>query len=114
MNHASAAAQSPPGVAWQARGACQAVEPDLFFPLSEASASAAEIASAKAVCASCPVRPECLRFAMTTRQPHGIWGGLTEHERARLRRSGGPPAAPGTRRPAALPDAAMTLDTAAI
>jgi WhiB family redox-sensing transcriptional regulator len=81
-------ARKPSGERWQARGACQSAEPDLFFPLSETSASAAQIAAAKAVCAACPVRRECLRFALSAPQPHGIWGGLTEHERARLRRPG--------------------------
>jgi WhiB family redox-sensing transcriptional regulator len=71
---------------WQPRGACRNVEPDLFFPLSAAQASADRIAAAKAVCAGCPVRRECLSFALSTRQEHGIWGGRTEQERARLRR----------------------------
>ncbi len=39
---------------------------------------------AKAVCAQCPVRMECLEWAIDTRQPHGVWGGLDEHERERL------------------------------
>jgi WhiB family redox-sensing transcriptional regulator len=41
----------------------------------------AQVAEAKAMCAGCEVRAECLAFAMHTRQVHGIWGGLTEHER---------------------------------
>lgn len=76
------------GVAWQARGACRDAEPDLFFPLSATSASAGQIEAAKALCARCPVRRECLDFALATRQPYGIWGGTTEQERARLRRGG--------------------------
>jgi WhiB family transcriptional regulator, redox-sensing transcriptional regulator len=39
---------------------------------------------AKAICADCRVRQECLDFALATREPHGIWGGLTEVERAAL------------------------------
>jgi len=35
----------------------------------------------KAVCASCPVRRDCLNFALRIREPHGIWGGLNEIER---------------------------------
>jgi WhiB family redox-sensing transcriptional regulator len=41
---------------------------------------------AMAVCRACPVRPECLAFALTTRQHEGIWGGTTPFERRRLRR----------------------------
>jgi WhiB family redox-sensing transcriptional regulator len=38
---------------------------------------------AKAICAECAVRTECLEFALRVREPHGIWGGLTESERRR-------------------------------
>jgi len=44
---------------------------------------------AKAVCAQCPVRSECLEWALETAQPHGVWGGLDEQEREHLRLSGG-------------------------
>ena len=40
--------------------------------------------AAKRVCAACPVRRECLDFALRLREPFGIWGGLTESERRRL------------------------------
>lgn len=36
---------------------------------------------AKAICAECVVRPECLDYAVTIGEPHGIWGGLNETER---------------------------------
>jgi WhiB family transcriptional regulator, redox-sensing transcriptional regulator len=39
---------------------------------------------AKAICASCPVVTECLDYALTIREPHGIWGGLNEAERRML------------------------------
>jgi WhiB family redox-sensing transcriptional regulator len=45
------------------------------------------VAEAKAVCAACPVRRECLAFALRTEQVHGIWGGTTPDERAIARRS---------------------------
>jgi WhiB family transcriptional regulator, redox-sensing transcriptional regulator len=69
---------------WWRRAACQDAEADLFFPISASGAAAADIALAKRVCESCQVRPECLDYALATRQPHGIWGGTTEDERRRL------------------------------
>ena len=75
------------GADWRSLGACLSADPDLFFPISPDSASQREEARAKAVCATCGVRAECLAFAMKTRQVHGVWGGLGEAELARLRRS---------------------------
>ncbi len=54
-----------------------------FFPDPE---DVAAIATAKAVCATCPVAEECLAYAIETNQSEGIWGGTTPKERARLRR----------------------------
>jgi len=68
---------------WKLKAACRDLDTSLFFPDSEAEADAA-----KAVCALCPVRQECLEFALATRQNDGIWGGLTETERRRVRRRG--------------------------
>ncbi len=56
----------------------------MFFPVSAAGLSGADIARAKAVCASCRVRLPCLRFAVATRQMHGVWGGTTAEERRGL------------------------------
>jgi len=66
---------------WRAVAACRSADPDLFFPLSESGQGLAEAAQAKAICAGCRVRRQCLAFAVRTRQAHGIWGGLTERER---------------------------------
>lgn len=41
--------------------------------------------AAKAICADCPVRIECLEYALVTGANHGIWGGLSERERKRIR-----------------------------
>ncbi len=57
------------------------MDPNLFFPVIDDEAG-----PAKAVCASCPVRLECLEYAIQTRQDDGVWGGLDETERKRLRR----------------------------
>jgi len=78
------AAQMPPQPSrnWRARAACQNVDPELFFP-SEVGGPAAEAraAKAKAVCVGCPVRAECLDWALRHSLGHGVWGGLTEEER---------------------------------
>jgi WhiB family redox-sensing transcriptional regulator len=68
---------------WRLHAACQSADPDLFFPVSSVGPSLEQAAEAKAVCAGCLVRRECLAFALRTRQVHGIWGGLTEEERTR-------------------------------
>jgi WhiB family transcriptional regulator, redox-sensing transcriptional regulator len=70
---------------WRSSAACLSADPDLFFPLSS-SGPAEQIARAKAVCARCQVRSECLEFALTHDQTHGIWGGTTVEDRQRLRR----------------------------
>ncbi len=66
---------------WQDEANCLGVDPDLFFP--ERGASTRE---AKEVCRGCVVRLECLEFALTNGEKFGIWGGLSERERRRLRR----------------------------
>ena len=66
---------------WITMAACRSADPDLFSPVSKAGQSLEQIARAKAVCAGCPVRGQCLAFALRTRQVGGIWGGLTEDER---------------------------------
>lgn len=65
---------------WQAEALCAQTDPDSFFP--EQGASAHE---AKRVCAYCPVRSDCLEYALANDERFGIWGGLSELERRRLR-----------------------------
>lgn len=71
---------------WLVFGACRDADPDLFFPSTRE-----ETAKALTICASCPVRPECLDYALEAGERFGIWGGLTEKKRrkvaGRLRRS---------------------------
>ncbi|KUL72339.1 MULTISPECIES: WhiB family transcriptional regulator [unclassified Streptomyces] len=75
-------------MSWRERAACRDVDPDLFFPIGTAGLALVQIAEAKAVCARCPVRDQCLRWAVDVGQVEGIWGGTTESERrARRRRS---------------------------
>jgi WhiB family redox-sensing transcriptional regulator len=68
---------------WRANGACTSADPDLFFPISDRGAAAAQIAQARRICADCTVRSRCLGFAMEAREPEGIWGGTTPDERIR-------------------------------
>ena len=72
------------GPHWRVAAACQFAEPDLFFPISASDRNSNQVDAAKAVCASCLVRRECLEFAVGTQQMHGVWGGLTEEERYRV------------------------------
>jgi|SRR5215813_10829152 len=88
MSIANAAAKADPAT-WESRAACLHSDPDLFFPIAPSGPAVRQIAQAKAICARCPVRGECLQFALTTHQVHGVWGGTSEEER-RLLRSRGP------------------------
>jgi len=71
---------------WRHRAICRDEDPELFFPIGETGAAAAEIQRAKAVCARCPVRRPCLAYALATGQEFGIWGGRDENERRLLHR----------------------------
>ena len=77
-----------PGTHWRSAAACQACDPDLFFPVSSSGPSVEQAAEAKQICARCPVRRDCLAFALRTRQTHGVWGGMTEQERHLVSRDG--------------------------
>lgn len=73
---------------WQERAACRDYGTDLFF---ESDNERGELRSrreqaAKKVCAVCPVRTECLRFAESTPERFGVWGGTTQRERVTRRR----------------------------
>lgn len=67
---------------WQARANCMGVDPDLFFP--ERGSSTRE---AKEVCRGCVVQEDCLEFAIANGEKFGIWGGMSERERRRVRRA---------------------------
>ncbi|MBV1849725.1 WhiB family transcriptional regulator [Catellatospora tritici] len=71
---------------WQHHGACRGRDSLQFFhPDGERGSSRGRReTAAKKVCGSCPVRAECAAHALTTREPYGVWGGFTEHERHRL------------------------------
>lgn len=73
---------------WMARGACTAMaethgaeaRDEVFFP-----SRGQPTRRAKAICAGCVVRAECLEFALVNGEKYGIWGGTSEHERRRMR-----------------------------
>ena len=67
---------------WRSAAASRSADPELFFPISDSGKSLEQVAEAKAICAGCPVRNDCLAFALRTGQVDGIWGGTTTHERA--------------------------------
>lgn len=69
---------------WQYDGACREAEPTLFFhPEGErGSARRRRDAAAKAICAECPVLQQCREHALAVREPYGVWGGMSEEDRA--------------------------------
>jgi WhiB family redox-sensing transcriptional regulator len=72
---------SPDQTGWKRQANCMGVDPDLFVP--ERGSSTRE---AKEVCRGCVVREDCLEFALENGEKFGIWGGLSERERRRIRR----------------------------
>jgi WhiB family redox-sensing transcriptional regulator len=66
---------------WMRRAACSGVGIDTFFADDEPT-----LAEARAVCDVCPVRAECLEFALADRSVTGIWAGTDDVERRRIRR----------------------------
>jgi WhiB family redox-sensing transcriptional regulator len=74
---------------WQEEAACRAYENILFFGPEQGESDIERQnreARAKAICHQCPVIEPCLEFAMETNQKYGIWGGLSDKERASLKR----------------------------
>jgi WhiB family redox-sensing transcriptional regulator len=71
----------PGEASWHERALCAQTDPEAFFP--EKGGSTRE---AKRVCTGCEVRSECLEYALAKDERFGIWGGLSERERRRLKR----------------------------
>ena len=69
------------GLSWQERSLCAQTDPEAFFP--EKGGSTRE---AKKVCIGCDVRSECLEYALENDERFGIWGGLSERERRKLKK----------------------------
>ncbi|HMT48994.1 WhiB family transcriptional regulator [Dietzia sp. UBA5065] len=66
---------------WQDRALCSQTDPEAFFP--EKGGSTRE---AKKICTGCEVKAECLEYALANDERFGIWGGLSERERRRIKR----------------------------
>lgn len=66
---------------WAEEARCLNADPDIFFP--EKGGSTRE---AKRICGECPVRAECLDYALASEERFGIWGGMSERERRKLKR----------------------------
>ena len=67
---------------WMDRARCRSLDPSEFFP-----SDGVGVEVAKRVCSECPVRAECLEYALTHRIDHGVWGCCSERERRRMLRS---------------------------
>jgi WhiB family redox-sensing transcriptional regulator len=68
-------------LAWQTDSLCAQTDPEAFFPEKGGSTR-----DAKKICSSCEVRNQCLEYALLNDERFGIWGGLSERERRKLRK----------------------------
>ena len=68
-------------LAWQSDSLCAQTDPEAFFPEKGGSTR-----DAKKICGSCEVRNHCLEYALENDERFGIWGGLSERERRKLRK----------------------------
>jgi len=68
-------------LAWQADSLCAQTDPEAFFPEKGGSTR-----DAKKICSSCEVKSQCLEYALGNDERFGIWGGLSERERRKLRK----------------------------
>lgn len=82
----ASAADLPVTTDWRTRSACAVEDPELFFPIGNTGPALLQIEEAKAVCRRCPVMERCLQWALENGQEHGVWGGLDEDERRRMKR----------------------------
>jgi WhiB family redox-sensing transcriptional regulator len=71
-------------VNWSDRAACLSAEPETFFPVGTGGVALDDVSVAKAICAGCAVLAECRDYALRSRQPFGVWGGLDEEQRRQV------------------------------
>lgn len=69
-----------PEPSWRLQAACRGMDVNVFYENGECEA-------AKAVCARCPVRAQCGRFAWDKKEEYGVWGGQTKRDRVRAQRN---------------------------
>ncbi|MGZ8613766.1 MAG: WhiB family transcriptional regulator [Actinomycetota bacterium] len=72
---------------WIEHARCIGEDPELFFPIGTTGPAIEQTARAIEVCEECPVRNECLAWALDTCQDAGVWGGLGEEDRREVRRA---------------------------
>ncbi|MEU5583037.1 WhiB family transcriptional regulator [Streptomyces huasconensis] len=71
---------------WRHNAVCREEDPELFFPIGNTGPALLQIEEAKAVCRRCPVMEQCLQWALEAGEEAGVWGGLSEDDRSRLKR----------------------------
>ncbi|MFZ4516394.1 MAG: WhiB family transcriptional regulator [Acidimicrobiia bacterium] len=64
---------------WMLNALCRTLDPGEFFP-----SDGVGVDKARVICATCPVKTECLEYALRNRIDHGVWGGASERERRRI------------------------------
>ena len=84
---ASSLALANASYGWRQHAICRDTDPDLFFPVGTTGQALVQIERAREVCNQCPVKGDCLEFALETNQDSGIWGGTSEEERRAIRRA---------------------------
>ena len=67
--------------AWMNAGNCRSISPSVFFP-----SDGVGVEVARQICQTCPVKQQCLEYAIHHRIDHGVWGGASERERRRIAR----------------------------
>ena len=72
---------------WRAQAACRGAAPGLFFPDGHEPGYWEQVAEVKAICSGCPVRERCRAWALAHPAERGVWGGLTEADRRKLRKA---------------------------
>jgi WhiB family redox-sensing transcriptional regulator len=75
-------AVGPQNNRWMALGKCRDMDPSVFFP-----SDGVGVRTAQLICAECPMKSQCLEYALDNRMDDGVWGGTSERERRRILRS---------------------------
>jgi WhiB family transcriptional regulator, redox-sensing transcriptional regulator len=71
---------------WMSRAACKGQPDAVFFPDDKDDGEQPDYTTARHICAGCPVRVQCLAYALELNIGHGMFAGLTPTERANVRR----------------------------
>ena len=82
---------------WMSHGNCAHRDPAMFFP-----SDGVGVEVARKACEGCPVKVQCLEYAIAERIDHGVWGGSSERERRRIIRSRAQATAQATAQPVAI------------